>query len=317
MKRWLIQNTSNITDVINGAKVYSYVPNSFKKIRECNYNVTYKLENADIILCELNPANYTRNKMFSRITIGFNIYKSIDVLKNSIGWCHKMSEFIPIVKEIEELMESSQLSNILVDVDVKHYFHYRAAIQEIFHDKEGVWIFDINEDIDIDKLFPIEYFRNIMNGIVVTDDVFESIKEQLNTTRGNERDLICNIVDTCDLVRSIRYVIRLVTEGHIGTYNLPIIKKKCRDIIPHSRDDFNGAIEMMKNTNTLTLDNLNWACNYYRKKKEHYTIEYKPTQELVDLATRTTESMRVLLNQVPEETQSCEFPHTQCDNDQQ
>ena len=73
----------------------------------------------------------------------------------------------------------------------------------------------------------------------------------------------------------------------------------------------------MQKTHTLTTDNLNWACQYYTKKKDNYTIEIKPSDELIELAKQTTESMSVLLNQVPEETQSCEFLHTQCDNDPQ
>ena len=317
-KQVLLENAKQITEVTDKTNVYSLIPNSFKRIRECDYKVTYKIDKADIILCELNPENIKKYKIFSKIETAYNFNKDINVLKSSLGYLkrYNINDFADIINEIENMNNDKCLNKIYVTDNVKDYFAYGSNIRQVMFDKEEFLFFNICDDIDTKKLFPIDYFRNLTTGIIINDEVFESFKEQLATRYSAERDIILNIIDTCNLLHSIKYVIRLVTEGFVSTYSLPIIKKKCGELA-YSRDDFESAIRMMQKTHTLTTDNLNWACQYYTKKKDNYTIEIKPSDELIELAKQTTQEVNVLLNQVHEDSESCESPHTQCDNDPQ
>lgn len=318
-KQMLLKNAKGLTEVTDKTNVYSLVPNSFKRIRECDYKVTYNMDKADIILCELNPENIKKYKIFSKMELAHNLYKNIEILKSSLGYLKRsnINELADIITELESMNRDRYLNNIYVTESLKDYFAYQADIRRNLEDQEGFWLFNIYDDIDTQKLFPIDYFRNLTTGIVINDEVFESFKEQLVDKYGTERDIIYNIIDTCNLLHSIRYVIRLVTEGFISTYCLPIIKKKCGGELAYARDDFESAIKMMRNTHTLTTDNLNWACQYYMTKEKDYSIEFKPSDKLIELAKQTTQEVSVLLNQVHEDSESCEFPHTQYDNDQQ
>lgn len=317
-KQMLLENARQVTEVTDKTNVYSLIPNSFKRIKECEYKVTYKIDKADIILCELLPENIKKYKIFSKMETAHNLGKNINILKSSLGYLkrYNIDEFADIITEIENMNKDGYLNSIYVTDSIKNYFEYKADIISNLSDDKGFLFFDIYDDIDTQKLFPIDYFRNLTTGIIINDEVFESFKEQLVNSHCVKRDMILNMIDTCNLLHSIKYVIRLVTEGFVSTYSLPIIKKKCGELA-YSRDDFESAIKMMRHTHTLTTDNLNWACQYYTKKKNNYTIEIKPSDELIELAKQTTESMNVLLNQVPEETQNYEFPHIRCDNDPQ
>ena len=123
-KQMLLKNARQVTEVTDKTNVYSLIPNSLKRIRECEYKVTYKIDKADIILCELLPENIKKYKIFSKMETAYNLGKNIDILKSSLGYLkrYNIDEFADIITEIENMNKDGYLISIYVTDSIKNYF---------------------------------------------------------------------------------------------------------------------------------------------------------------------------------------------------